>query len=113
MATDRYNISAIQGSTLLLNLNIKDSNENYLNLNGYTARGYVRGNFSNTGILLDLQPQVHPSFVSGLITLSGTQTGMANMPVGVFPYDIELSGVNDYVFKPIRGYISIEPESTY
>lgn len=111
--SDTYNISAIQGSTLLLNINIRDSSNNYLNLNGYTARGYVRASYSSTGILLDLQPQIHPSYISGLITLSGTQTGMANMPVGVFPYDIELSGANDYVFKPIRGYVSVEPETTY
>lgn len=111
--SDRYNISAIQGSTLLLNLNIKDSNGSYINLSGYTARGYVRGKYSNTGILLDLQPQIHPSYVSGLVTLSGAQTGMAAMPVGQFPYEVEISGSNDYVYKAIRGYFSCDPEATY
>jgi len=111
--SNTYNISAIRGSTLLLNLNIKDSNGNYLNLAGYSARGYVRANYSTTGILLDLNPEIHQSFVSGLITLSGNADDMAKMPVGVFPYDIEVSGANNYIFKPIRGYFSVEPEATF
>jgi hypothetical protein len=111
--SERYDITAIQGSTLLLNLNIKDSSNNYVDLNGYSARGYVRSNYSATGILLDLQPQIHPSYVSGLVTLSGAQENMSQIPCGVWVYDIEISGANDYVFKPIRGYFSIEPEATY
>lgn len=113
MATDRYNISAVQGSTLLLNINIRDSNNNYLNLNGYSARGYVRSNYSSTGILLNLNPQIHPSYVSGLITLSGAQDSMSSLPCGIWVYDIECSGSNNYVFKPVRGYFSVEAESTY
>lgn len=111
--SDRVNISAIQGSTLLLNLNIKDSNGAYINLSGYNCRSYIRSKFSSTGILLDLQPQIHSSMISGLVTISGAQTGMAALPVGMFPWDIEISGNNDYVYKACRGYISIDPEATY
>jgi hypothetical protein len=111
--SDRYNISAVQGSTLLLNVNIRDSANNYINLNGYTARGSVRYSYVSTGILLNLNPQIHPSFVSGLVTLSGTQSSMSSLPVGQFVYDIECSGANDYVFKPVKGYFLVEPEATY
>lgn len=113
MANDRYDISAIQGSTLLLNLTCKNSDGTYVNFSGYTVRGYVRYQYSSTGTLLDLQPQIHPSYISGLITLSGTQTGMAAMKVGRFVYDIEASGANDYIFKPVRGYFDIDPEASY
>jgi hypothetical protein len=113
MASDRYDISAIQGSTLLLNINCKNADGTYIIFSGYKARGFVRYQYSSSGTLLDLQPQIHPSMISGLITLSGTQTGMANMKVGRFVYDIECSGANDYVFKAIRGYFDIEPEATY
>ena len=110
--SDRYDISAVAGSTLLLNINVRDSNNNFINLNGYTTRGFVRYNYSSTGILLNLNPQVHPSFVSGLIIISGSQDAMANLPCGTFVYDIECSGNNNYIFKPIRGYFSVESECT-
>ena len=110
---DRYNISAIQGSTLLLNINCKNADGSYIIFSGYTVRGFVRYQYSSSGVLLDLQPKIHSSMISGLITLSGTQSGMANMKVGRFVYDIEASGANDYVFKPIRGYFDVEPEATY
>jgi|SRR5689334_10478303 len=107
-----YDIEVIQGSTLLLNINLKDTNDNYIDLNGYSVRGYVRSNYSSSGILLNLQPQVHPSFISGLITLSGSQDDTATMPCGTWVYDIECSGSDNYVFKPLRGYFLVEPEST-
>lgn len=109
----QYDISAIQGSTLLLNINCRDSNNNYINFNGYSARGYVRYNYSSTGVLLNLNPQIHPSFISGLITISGRADDMSNLKAGVYVYDIEASGINNYVFKPLRGYFEIGPESTY
>ena len=111
--SERYNISVIQGSTLLLNLNIRDSNNDYINLNGYNVRGYVRYNYGSTGILLNLNPQIHPSYVSGLITISGNADDMANLKAGVYVYDIEASGSNNYIFKPIRGYFNVDPEATY
>lgn len=110
---DTYHIQAIRGATLLLNINCRNSDNTYINLSGYTAKGYVREKFTSSGILLDLQPQVHSSFISGLITLSGAATGLAVMPVGQFVYDIDCSGSNEYVFKPVRGYFSVGPEATY
>ena len=107
-----YNIEAIKGSTLLLNINLTDSNNSYINLQGYTARGFVKDKYSSSNILLDLNPSVHSSYVSGLILLSGHATGMAAMPIGTWVYDIELSGANNYVMKPLRGYFSVLPECT-
>lgn len=111
--SDRYNISAVQGSTLLLNINVRDSSNNLINLSGYSARSFVRSNYSSTGVMLNLNPQIHPSYVSGLITLSGRQSDLANMPCGVWVYDVECSGANEYVFKPVRGYFAVDPEATY
>ena len=104
---DRYNITANQGSTLLLNINVRDSQNNYINLNGYSARGFVRYSYSSTGTMLNLNPQIHPSYVSGLIILSGDQSSMASLPCGQYVYDIECSGNNNYVFKPVKGYFLV------
>lgn len=108
-----YNIEAVQGSSLLLNINCSDSNGSYLNLNGYTARGYVRYSYGSTGVLLNLNPQIHPSYISGLITISGNANDMANLKPGIFVYDIEMSGSSNYVFKALKGYFLCEPEVTY
>ena len=110
---ETYNISAVQGATLLLNIYSKNSDGTYINLSGYSAKGYVREKYSSTGILLDLQPQVHTSYISGLITLSGMAGNMADMKIGEFVYDIDCSGTNGYVFKPLRGLFSVSPEATY
>lgn len=108
--SDVYNISAIQGSTLLLHINCKDSNNNYINFSGYTARGYVKYKYSSTGYLLNLNPIIDQSYVSGLIRISGNADDLANISCGRYPFDIEASGANNYIFKPIRGYFDLEPE---
>ena len=113
MGNDRYNISAIQGSTLLLNLNVKNSDGTYMNLSGYTVRSFVREQYSSTGVLLNLNPNIHSSMISGLVLISGTATGMANLKVGEYVYDVELSGASEYVIKPIVGYFQVGPETTY
>jgi hypothetical protein len=105
-----YDIDITQGSTLLLPITCRDSSNNYINFTGYSARGFVKYSYSNTGILLDLQPQIHSSYVSGLITLSGHATGTANLKPGVFVYDVEASGSDGYIFKPIMGYCHVSPE---
>ncbi len=111
MATT-YNISAIQGSTLLLNITCRDSAGNFIDFTNYNVRGFVKDKFSSTGVLLNLNPQIHPSFISGLITISGKADDIARVNVGIYPYDIEASGLNNYVFKPLKGYFYCEPQST-
>ena len=110
---DTYNISATQGSTLLLNITCRDSSNNYINFSGYTTQGYVRYSYGSTGTLLNLNPQIHPSYSSGLITISGLADDTATLKPGIYVYDIEASGVNNYVFKPVRGYFSVNPECSF
>lgn len=108
-----YNISATQGSTLLLSITCKDSNNNYINFSGFSAQGFVRYGYSSTGILLNLNPQIDPSFISGLIIISGKADDMAKLKVGTYVYDIEASGNNNYVFKPLVGYFAVSPEVSF
>lgn len=111
MATN-YNIDAYQGSTLSFSINCQDSDGNYINLSGYSARGQVKKQYSSTDILFNLNPTIDTSYVSGLVNISGNATGLAILPVGIFVYDVELYNSGGYVFKPIQGYLSLYPEST-
>lgn len=110
--SDRYNIEAVQGSSLLLSITCRDNNSNYINFSGYNVRGYVREKYSSTGILLNLNPTIHTSYISGLINISGYSEDLAAIPVGQYVYDIE-AYTNSYVFKPIKGYFSLYPQATY
>lgn len=110
MATT-YDISAIQGNTLLLTLTADDINGNPINLSGYSTRGYVKYRYSDTGYLLDLNPTVISPAISGMVSISGSANNLANMPVGTFVYDLE-AYAGDYVTKFLRGYFKVYPEAT-
>lgn len=107
-----YNLTILQGDSFSLRVNASNSDGSYINLSGYGARGSIKYSYSNTGILLNLNPTIHNSFVSGIVDIyvSGSQT--ESLPVGIFPYDIEVTGSNGYVNKFIRGYANISPEVT-
>jgi hypothetical protein len=107
-----YNISIDQGSTLNLSLTATDYNGNYLNFSGFNARGKVKLAYGYTGYILDLNPQVDPSYVSGLINISVPATGTLNLPVTLAVYDIEVYNASGYTFKVLQGYANINPEVT-
>jgi hypothetical protein len=109
---DTYNITAIQGNTLLLNLTANDSAGSPINLSGYSARGYVKYKYSDTGILLNLNPAIDPAYVNGVVSISGNASDLSAMPVGVFVYDLEVFNSGDYVTKFLRGYFNVSPEVT-
>lgn len=110
MASNSYNFEILQGSSFTLNVTAKDSAGTPLILSGYNARGLIRYQYS-TGVLFDLTPTITGP-ASGVIALSGVSTGCAALPVGKFPYDVEIYTGN-YAIKVLRGYVTIEPEATY
>jgi hypothetical protein len=111
MATT-YNLEIIKGSTFSARVTATNSDGSYIDLTSFNARGYIRYSYGSTGILLDMQPTVDTSYISGIVNLVIPSTGTATLPVGVFPQDIEIYS-GDYVVKFLRGYASVLPESTY
>lgn len=108
-----YDIDIIAGNTLLLQLTANGSDGLPINLSGYGARGYIRYSYGSTGVLFDLNPQIHPSYASGLVSISGNATDTANLIVGRVPYDLEIFNSGGYVTKFLRGYANISPEVTW
>lgn len=107
-----YTLEIIQGNSLDLQINATNSDGSYINLSGYGARGQIRYLYGATGVLLDLHPTVHNSYVSGIININIPSTGTAALPVGTFVYDIEITGANDFCLKYLRGYAPVSPEAT-
>lgn len=118
-----YNISAIQGDALNINLSIKDKNSIPVNLSGYDVRGVVKyayGYTGNSGVLLDLNPLIYSGvggsyYSSGIINISVNSADTRNLPVGVFVYDIERFTENQPAgnsIKLLRGKFIVSPEVT-
>ena len=118
-----YNISAIQGDALNINLSIKDKNNIPINLSGYDVRGVVKyayGYTGNSGILLDLNPVIYSGiggsyYPSGIINISVSSVDARNLPVGVFVYDVERFTENQPAgnsIKLLRGKFIVSPEVT-
>ena len=109
-----YNISTYQGDLLQLNLAIKDSNSNPINLSGYQIRGQVRTSFGSTGVLLNLNPAI-TNHVSGLINISIPSETTESIPVGIYVYDVERfpSGIETgNSIKLMLGKFIVSPEVT-
>jgi hypothetical protein len=122
MATS-YNINLIQGDNLQLTLAVKDTNNNRINLSGYDVRGVVKYSYGYTGdsgILLNLKPTIYSgnngsAYVSGLVNIGVSSYNTANIPAGVFVYDIERFPYNvptGNSIKLIRGKFIVSPEVT-
>lgn len=118
-----YNISTIQGDNLQLNLRVKDSLNNPINLSGYDVRGVVKYAYGYTGnsqVLLNLNPIIcsgvnGSEYISGIININMNSFTMASIPVGTFVYDIERFPYNNPTgnsIKLIRGKFIVSPEVT-
>ena len=116
-----YNFSVTQGSEVNVRLTITNDGTP-VNLSGYNVRGKVKGKYSNTGALIDLDPTIVTGtngalYPSGYVDiyLSGSQT--ADLPVAEAVYDLEryttgTLGQETSVIKMLAGKFTINPEVT-
>lgn len=110
MATSTYTLQIIQGSSLNLLVTATDQNSVPIVLSGWNIRGYIKSKYSESGVLLNLNPTIY-SAISGIvqINVSGSQT--SSLPVGEFPYDLEAENSNaSSTIKFLVGYCQISPE---
>ncbi len=124
MATS-YNFNVLQGSELDVRLNVKDENSAAINLSGFKVRGVVKHRYGDTGSLLDLNPAIVSgvsgnAYVSGLIDVFISGSGLAAVPVGEHVYDIEryteaqVGGdvTEPSIIKLMKGKFIVSPEVT-
>jgi hypothetical protein len=108
-----YNISLNQGENYDLTATLKNSDGTNMNLSGYYVRGKAKYYYGDTGVVVDLNPQVY-SDLSGIINFSLSPAQTASLPIGLLVYDIERYTSGDvYVTKVLNGTITVCPEVTY
>ena len=104
-----YNIHIEQGASLNLSLVASDSAGNLLNLSGYQATGQVKYGYGSTGMLLNLNPQIDPSYVSGIINISVPSSQTATAPVTKAIFEVDIYNTTNYRVKILGGYCDISP----
>ena len=104
---NKYDFDLIKGETFSQRVIIRDENNNYMNLSGYSLTGYGRYSYCSTGILLNLNPTIHAA-VSGMLDLTIHYTGTLGIPTTKIPYDL-----NAYIGATsenlLYGYIYVYP----
>jgi hypothetical protein len=111
-----YDLNIIKGSTFTARVTAKNADGSPIDLTHFETRGYVKQRYSDTGVLLDLNPVPTPAFeASGYIDIVVPATGTAVLPVTQAVYDIEMygpTGTEDFVIKLLDGRVNIYPEVT-
>ena len=123
------NLTGTQGNSFYKRLVARDSDNNVMNLSGFTASGYVRASYgagytndnvyvSSSGILLDLNPVIisgnaGQAFVSGYIDINVGRAEMAALPSSYLLYDVQVFSGDNYARTIEGGYFIINPEITY
>ena len=123
------NLTGTQGNSFYKRLVARDSDNNVMNLSGFTASGYVRASYGagytndnvytpSSGILLDLNPVIisgnaGQAFVSGYIDINVGRAEMAALPSSYLLYDVQVFSGDNYARTIEGGYFIINPEITY
>jgi hypothetical protein len=110
--TTEYDILAIKGNCLNLRFVASNTNGTPIDLTQYVATGFVRLSYSSTGVLLDLQPVVHSSYVSGLIDVTISASGLEDLPITEAIYDIKIYNITGCSAEVVRGHFDIYPAGT-
>lgn len=109
----QYDLTFIQGSTFSVRLKALNEAGNPIDLRDWTLSGLARFTYSNTSILMNLNPTKVPDLESlGYFNLTVPASVTARLPIVEGVYDVEIqSGI--FVDKILRGYIEVLPEVTY
>lgn len=111
MSNSSYNLNIVQNVNFNIRVIAQNSDLTYINLLGIGTSGYIRASYGNTGILYNLFVTPDPSYISGILNVSGKypQTG----PIGIFPFDIIGVNSNGYEITLLNGTATVSPIVTY
>jgi hypothetical protein len=111
MASGKYNITAEQGSTFVLDFTVSTDGSPW-NLSTYSARMQVRAFTSSTDKLLDLSEALGDIVLnaSGRVVITVSASRMAGVVEGKHYYDVELVSAGNEVTRILEGRFVVRPE---
>ena len=108
MAT-KANLVIDQGSTFLVELDLKDENGDILVLSGYTANSQIRKWYTSSSPAAAFTTDINVA--NGSITLSLTSDETSSLTAGRYVYDVEIQDGSS-VTRIIEGIVTVTPQVT-
>lgn len=126
MPAGRYNFLIEQGATFQLELQYKDSNNEPINLSGYSGRLQIRQSVPSTVVLLCLSSSLEPDGTGINFSGSNGTTPPSSGSIGIYisaisssqltfdqaVYDLEIESSNGFVTRLIEGGVQVSKEVT-
>lgn len=115
MPASLYDLSIEQGATWVLSLVWRDSDEEPIDLTGYSARMQVRPSVGSDEVLLNLSTeggQITLGGAAGTIVIEVDAETTAAVQGRRGAYDLELESSDGTVTRLLRGSVAISPEVT-
>lgn len=111
-----YFLDITQNINFNITLTAQNSNGTAINLTGQNLSGYIRPYHGSTGILYSLFVTPDPSYISGIVYISGNypylnSSGFVN-PIGAFPFDVISVNSGGYETLLLYGKTNIWPINT-
>lgn len=105
---EKFNFTVDQGSTFLKPFNIKDANNDPVDLSGHTANSQMRKTYtSSTSYQFTANVQSN-----GVIYLSMSANTTGSIPAGRYVYDIETTSNTGIITRVLEGIVTVSPEVT-
>ncbi len=108
-----YDLNITQGSSFVIRVVAQDSSGAAIDLTNWSLRGYAKIKYSESNLLVDLDPKKASPYSSGYIDIEITAATTSTLPVTEGVYDIEIYDSSGYVDKVVAGYVRVYPETTY
>ncbi len=97
------NLTVDQGSTFSASIDITDTENNLLNLTGYTVAGQIRKTYDSS-TAVDFTGSVSNAAL-GEVTISLTATQTNALIAGRYVYDVEITSAGGTVTRVIEGQV--------
>lgn len=126
MPAGRYNFLIEQGATFQLDLQYKDSNNNPINLTGYSGRLQIRQTLPSPTVILCLSSSLQPDGTGINFSGSNGTTSPTSGSIGIYisavsssllnfdqaVYDLEIQNSGGFVTRLIEGNVQLSKEVT-
>lgn len=104
------NIFIDQGTDYEVTIDVTDTSDNIINLNGYTAAAQIRKTYGSTTIAETFGTSITAS--TGKVTLTLTDTQTTGLKAGRYVYDLVITDNSGVKTRVIEGQAIITPGVT-